>query len=63
MKDSTDNRVFLGHADCSDEDINYLVAKVKEVIGTDNIYVNFVGPIIGASVGPGTIVMYGWGNN
>ncbi len=63
MKNSADNRVFLGHADCSDEDVNYLVNKVKEVIGTDNIYVNFVGPIIGASVGPGTIVMYGWGEN
>lgn len=61
MKGSEDNTVFLGHADCSDEDIDYLLAKVKEVIGTDNIYVNFVGPIIGASVGPGTIVMYGWG--
>lgn len=63
MKGSEDNRVFLGHADCSDEEINYLVSKVKEIIGTDNIYVNFVGPIIGASVGPGTIVMYGWGSN
>lgn len=62
MKNSEDNTVFLGHADCSSEDINYLVSKVKEVIGTDNIYVNFVGPIIGASVGPGTIVMYGWGD-
>ena len=62
MKGSEDNTVFLGHADCSDEEVNYLVGKVKELIGTDNIYVNFVGPIIGASVGPGTFVMYGWGN-
>lgn len=63
MKGSEDNTVFLGHADCTDEEINYLVSKVKELMGTDNIYVNYVGPIIGASVGPGTFVMYGWGNN
>lgn len=56
-----DKRVFLGHANCAEEEIEYLVSKVKEAIDTDNIYVNYVGPIIGASVGPGTFVMYGWG--
>lgn len=61
MQGEEDRRVFVGHADCPQEEVDYLVSKVKEVIGTEEITVNYIGPIIGASVGPGTVVVYGWG--
>lgn len=61
MQGEEDRRVYVGHADCSQEEVDYLVNKVKEVIGTDEIYVNYIGPIIGASIGPGAVVVYGWG--
>lgn len=61
MQGEEDRRVFVGHADCPQEEVDYLVNKVKEVIGTDEITVNYIGPIIGASIGPGAVVVYGWG--
>ena len=61
MEGEEDRRVFVGHADCPQEEVDYLVNKVKEVIGTDEITVNYIGPIIGASIGPGAVVVYGWG--
>lgn len=61
MEGEEDRRVFIGHADCAQEEVDYLVNKVKEVIKTDDITVDFIGPIIGASIGPGAVVVYGWG--
>ncbi len=61
MEGEKDRRVFVGHADCAQEEVDYLVNKVKEVIKTDDITVDFIGPIIGASIGPGAVVVYGWG--
>lgn len=61
MQGEEDRRVFVGHADCPQEEVDYLVNKVKEVIGTEEIIVSFIGPIIGASIGPGAVVVYGWG--
>ena len=61
MQGEEDRRVFVGHADCTQEEIDYTVNKVKEVIGTNEIYLNYIGPIIGASVGPGAIAVFGWG--
>lgn len=61
MDGEEDRRVYVGHADCTKEEVDYLVNKVKEVIGTEDITVNYIGPIIGASIGPGAVVVYGWG--
>lgn len=61
MQGEEDRRVFVGHADCPQEEVDYVVNKVKEVVGTDEIVVDYIGPIIGASVGPGAMVVYGWG--
>lgn len=61
MQGEEDRRVFVGHADCPQEEVDYLVNKVKEVIGTDEIIVNYIGPIIGASIGPGAVAVFGWG--
>ena len=61
MQGEEDRRVFVGHADCPQEEVDYLVNKVKEVIGTDDVIVNYIGPIIGASIGPGAVAVFGWG--
>lgn len=52
--------VYVGHADCK-EDADYLEAKVKEVINPAATEQFYIGPIIGASVGPGTVVLYAFG--
>lgn len=58
--DADKQTVYIGHADCK-EDADYLEAKVKEIIkpmATEQFY---IGPIIGASTGPGTVVLYAFG--
>ncbi len=61
MQGEEDRRVFVGHADCPQEEVDYLANKVKEVIKDAEVTVGYIGPVIGASVGPGAIVVYGWG--
>lgn len=54
--------VIIAHADC-EEDALYLKSQVIEKIGVkeENIIMNFIGPIIGATVGPGTMSLYYYG--
>lgn len=52
--------VYVGHADAS-EDAEYLVKKVKEEIKPKDVKTFYIGPIIGASTGPGTVVLYAKG--
>ncbi|MGN1372922.1 MAG: DegV family protein [Candidatus Coproplasma sp.] len=49
--------VAIVHADCA-ADAEYLKAKVENELGVKDVYVNYIGPIIGASAGPGTIAIY-----
>ncbi|MCH5165868.1 MAG: DegV family protein [Clostridiales bacterium] len=58
---ASEQTVYVVNADCV-EDSDYLVSKVKEVINPKDIYVNTIGPIIGASVGPGAVAVYAFGN-
>lgn len=52
--------VYIAHADCI-KDADYLAEKVREVIAPKDIYVNFIGPIIGASIGPGAVAIFAMG--
>lgn len=52
--------VFVGHADCEDAAIE-LKELVEQEIKPAAVHMGYIGPIIGASVGPGTIVLYGKG--
>ncbi len=53
--------VYLAHADCSDEEVNMLRDAVKAQIPCKDVYVCMIGPIVGASVGPDTIGVWGFG--
>lgn len=53
--------VYLAHADCSDEEVNMLRDAVKSQIPCKDVYVCMIGPIVGASVGPDTIGVWGFG--
>lgn len=58
---ASEQTIFVVNADCV-EDGDYLVNKVKELIAPKEIYTNTIGPIIGASVGPGAVAVYGFGD-
>ena len=49
--------VFISHGDCL-EDAEYVQRQVQEKLGVREIYVNPIGPIIGAHSGPGTVALF-----
>lgn len=49
--------IAVMHSDCI-EDAQYLADRIKNELNPKEIYINYIGPIIGASVGPDTIAIY-----
>ena len=49
--------VFISHGDCLD-DAEFLAAEVRKRFGINDITINFVGPVIGAHSGPGTLALF-----
>ena len=58
--DPASQTVFIAHADCL-EDAEYLRDKLLAEVGFKAAYVNFIGPIIGSSIGPGAIGVFSFG--
>lgn len=55
-------RVFISHGDCL-EDAQTVAEMVKKRFGVEDIYINYVGPVIGAHSGPGTVALFYVGTN
>ncbi len=49
--------IFLSHGDCL-EDAEYLAQLLRQGCGFKDIVINYVGPVIGAHSGPGTIALF-----
>ena len=49
--------VFLSHGDCS-ADAQRVADEVRRRLGTQNITINEIGPVIGAHSGPGTVALF-----
>ena len=49
--------VFISHGDCL-EDARTVERMVKERFGVKEVYINYVGPVIGAHSGPGTLALF-----
>ena len=60
VKDAPNQTVGIAHADCA-EDAAYLREKLLADVGFKAAYVNFIGPIIGSSIGPGAIGVFSFG--
>ena len=58
---SEDQVIYLTHADCDKEEINGLVALIKQEIPCKDVEIGFIGPIIGASIGPDAVGIWGFG--
>ena len=52
-----DIKVFISHGDCL-EDAEALKAMITEHFKIDNVLINYVGPVIGAHSGPGTLALF-----
>lgn len=55
--DPKDQTVFISHGDC-EEDAELVAQMVKDRFGVQNVYLNYVGPVIGAHSGPGTLALF-----
>lgn len=49
--------VFISHGDCP-EDAQTVAQMVRERFGVRNIWINYIGPVIGAHSGPGTLALF-----
>lgn len=55
--------VYIAHADCNKAELDALVALVRKEIPCKDVYVGLIGPIIGASIGPDAVGVWGFGQS
>ena len=61
--DSTYHKIFLAHADCERDAELLKAAILRRFEGKEmEVYTGYIGPIVGATVGPGTLGAYVFGN-
>ncbi len=53
--------VYVAHADCDKDEINSVIDMIKSEIPCKDVYVGFIGPIIGASIGPDAVAIFAFG--
>ena len=53
--------VFICHGDCI-EDAEYTAEQIRALTPVKDIIINYVGPVIGAHTGPGTVALFFWGD-
>ena len=61
--DAENQTVFLAHADCDKEEVELLKNMVKEAIPCKDIYVSYIGPIIGGTIGPDAVCLSAFGKD
>lgn len=58
LTEGYDNPImFISHGDCL-EDAKYLEGLLKEQYGVKEVYINYVGAVIGSHSGPGTVALF-----
>ena len=55
--DLQNQTIFISHGDCID-DANYLADIMRTRFNVKDVVINYVGPVIGAHSGPGTIALF-----
>lgn len=59
--DSENQTIYFSHADCSKEEVDNLVEMIKKEIPCKGVEVGYIGPIVGASIGPDAVGIWGVG--
>ena len=49
--------IYISHGDCI-EDARYLADRIRRELGVEDIMIDYVGPVIGAHSGPGTLALF-----
>jgi DegV family protein with EDD domain len=53
--------IYLAHSDCSLDEVAFVRDLVCREIPCKDVYIGYIGPIIGASIGPDAIAVFGYG--
>ncbi len=61
LGDISEQTIFISHGDCED-DANYLADIIREKYNPKRIEIGYVGAVIGAHSGPGTLALFFLGN-
>lgn len=61
ITDPESQTIYLCHADCSKEEVDSLSQMIREEIPCKDVHVSYIGPIIGASIGPDAIGIWATG--
>ena len=61
MTEPENQTVYLAHSDCSEEEVEMVKDLIKKEIPCKDVYVGYIGPIIGASIGPDAFAVFGFG--
>lgn len=59
--DPENQTIYLWHSDCDKEELKKIEEKVRNEIPCKDIHIGFIGPIVGASVGPSVVGVWGFG--
>lgn len=57
-----DQTIFISHGDCI-EDVEFISEEINKTLKPKSIFVNYIGPVIGAHSGPGTVAVFFRGAN
>ena len=57
IDDPENQEIYMMSADCDEEDIEMFKKAINSRINVKNIVVQTLGPVIGATSGPGTIIV------
>ncbi len=60
IENPEDQILYVSHGDC-EEEAKQFAEKLREAVNPKDIYIDWLGPIIGATTGPGTLVVYCFG--
>ncbi len=59
--DAKEQTIYIAHGDCQESEIEELKQSIRSEIECKDISVGYIGPIVGASVGPDTIGVWAFG--
>ena len=59
--DPENQTLFVAHSDCAIEEVEAVAAKLRAEIPCNGVEIGYIGPIIGASIGPDAIGVWGVG--
>ena len=59
--DAENQTIYVVHADCNPDEVKEFEETIKRELKCKDVHISYMGPIIGASCGPETVGIWGWG--